>query len=111
MRCFRSEVVCRHEPLVIDLSLEAEIPLSHFHVADVIVHGSGESKIRPRRIARDASPLRQWKRISAGSVRPWIVEIEVAGQCIPGVPRRRRSQTHHVVGVGKVIKHSTGSPQ
>src|ERR1041385_3000611 len=54
VRGFRSEVVCRDQPLVADLSLETEIPLPGFHVAEVIVHGSDDRKIRPRRIPRDA---------------------------------------------------------
>ena len=50
MRRFRSEVVRRYEPLVTDLSLEAEIPLPDFHIRQVIVHGSNDSEIRPLHI-------------------------------------------------------------
>src|SRR5256712_69177 len=111
MRRFGSQVARRYKPVITDLSLEAEIPLRHFHVLDVVVHRCDGGEKGPGYISRHIFSRRHWKRISAWRVSPWIFEIHITGQCISGIPWRGGTQADEVMRVRKVVKRPTGSPQ
>ena len=113
MGCLGSEIVRGNKPRIADLSLQAEVPLRHFHVMQVIVHGGQGAEIRPWRIRilRDIPSLGQRERISPGVICPWIIHVDVTGQCIPGIEGRAGTQANHIMRVRKVVEGSARRAQ